>query len=142
MRHFGERERCAELTLLASLLLPLPLLCAQLQVVNFHETLKCLAKGVAGMNVDVTHAPYQGSMHEWFAATLIQANYRGRVHRRRVMEKRRAMRAALGVVSEECDDDTDDVEVDDDDDTPEEEKQPEEIDVSDDEDHRHGDAAV
>jgi hypothetical protein len=106
--------------------------CVQLQVVNFNETLKCLAKGVAGMNVDVTHAPYQGSMHEWFAATIIQANYRGRVHRRQVMEKRAAMRAALGVVSEGAGLD-DDVEVEA---GHEEEKPPEEIDVSDDEEKK------
>jgi hypothetical protein len=109
-----------------------PVDAAQLQVVNFQETLKCLAKGVAGMNVDVSHAPYQGTMHEWFAATIIQANYRGRVHRRQVKEKRAALRAALGVVSEEgVEDDLDD-EVDVDAGVGEE-PAPEEIDVSDDE---------
>jgi hypothetical protein len=75
--------------------------------VNFNETLKCLAKGVAGMNVDVSHAPYQGTMQEWFAATIIQANYRGRIHRRQVWEKRVAMRAALGIVGEEDEHDVD-----------------------------------
>ena len=48
----------------------------QVQVVNFHETLKCIAKGVCGIDVRVEHAPSVGNMHEWLSACLIQVQRR------------------------------------------------------------------
>jgi hypothetical protein len=66
-----------------------------LQVVNFRETLKCIAKVVVGLDVSLDHPPNVGSMHDWFAACLIQKVARGKLHRKRVAE-RLAKQATLG----------------------------------------------
>ena len=56
------------------------------QVVSFHETLKCIAKVVVNVNVSVEHPTPVGYAHEWFAAVLIQKIARGRLHRRAVLQ--------------------------------------------------------
>ena len=53
-----------------------------IQVVAFHETLKCIAKVVVELDVDVSHPPPVGYAHEWFSATLIQKIVRGKLHRK------------------------------------------------------------
>jgi hypothetical protein len=71
-------------------------------VVNFNEALKCLAKGVLGLNVDMTHPEAQGTMHEWFAATLIQSVVRGKQHRKAAAMKRKGAVAAALKASSRC----------------------------------------
>ena len=69
-----------------------------LQVVSFHETLKCIAKVVEGVDISIDHPPPVGYAHEWYAAILIQKIVRGKLHRNAVAAKL-ARGEAKGVVS-------------------------------------------
>ena len=61
------------------------------QVVTFHETLKCIAKVVVNVDVSVEHPPCVGYAHEWFAAVLIQKVVRGKMQRLHAAEYAVAM---------------------------------------------------